>query len=245
MSLSRRAALGLVALFVVSVASGCMTTGRSVHYGPSEHYDIETATARAPRAAILSTDSQSMIVSALAQKRVLIREASVTIAVDDVKETVKKATTIAEETGGFIENSSAGGENYASLRIKVPTDKLDLTLDKLAGLGNEISRYQHSADVTEVVIDLEAKLKNDKALRDRLRKLLERAESVKDVILVEEQLTRLQAQIDSMETRLKHLKGKAKLAVIDLQIERKRILGPLGYVGKGLVWVITKLFVIR
>ena len=48
-----------------------------------------------------------------------------------------------------------------------------------------------------------------------------------------------------MEGRLKHLKGRVRLSIVTLGLSRTRILGPLGYVGKGLVWLVRKLFVIQ
>ncbi|GAF80224.1 unnamed protein product [marine sediment metagenome] len=177
--------------------------------------------------------------------RMLIKRASLHIEVDDVKTVVAMAASIAEEAGGYVENSSSSGNEDASLTMRVPAEELEGVLDRLAALGTETSRYLSTEDVTGEVIDLEATLKNRIALRDRLRTLLERAQNVKDVLLVEEQLTRLQAQIDSMEGRLKSLRGKAKLASLTLYVNRKRILGPLGYLAKGLWWVTTKLFVIR
>ena len=75
-----------------------------------------------------------------------------------------------------------------------------LCIDGLSGLGDETDRRVTAEDVTEIVIDLVARLKNKIALRDRLRKLLDRAQDVKEVLVVEEQLTRIQSEIDSMET---------------------------------------------
>jgi hypothetical protein len=36
-----------------------------------------------------------------------------------------------------------------------------------------------------------------------------------------------------------------KRATIELQLQRRRILGPLGYLAKWIVWAVSKLFVIR
>lgn len=82
-------------------------------------------------------------------------------------------------------------------------------------------------------------------LRDRLTQLLEKAADVKDVLAIETELNRVQADIDSMEGRIKSLKGQVEYATVTLSLERKPILGPLGYLFKGLWWGVEKLFVIR
>ena len=176
--------------------------------------------------------------------RLLIKRASLEIEANDVAKAAQEATSVVETTGGYVENTRTGDER-ASLTLRVPAVELAAVLDRLAALGKEKQRRVSSEDVTDTVIDLEATLKNKIALRDRLRTLLERAKDVKEVLAVEEQLTRLQSEIDSMEGRLKSLRGKVQLATIDLSIQRRTILGPVGFVLKGVGWLIAKLFVIR
>ena len=101
------------------------------------------------------------------------------------------------------------------------------------------------ADVTEQYIDVEARLKNKIVLRDRLKQLLEKATTVKDILAIETELHRVQGDIDSMEGRIKSLKGQVDYTTVTISLKRKAILGPLGYLFKGLWWGVEKLFVIR
>jgi Domain of unknown function (DUF4349) len=55
----------------------------------------------------------------------------------------------------------------------------------------------------------------------------------------------VQTEIESMDGQLIRLKGQVDLATVTVTLERKRILGPLGYVAKGIAWAVGKLFVIR
>ena len=177
--------------------------------------------------------------------RMIIRTAELSVTVEQVAQAAKSAEAIAKKAGGYVETSIVSGQTEAHVRMRVASDRLGAALDELAALGSEESRYVRSRDVTGEVIDTRAALRNKKALRDRLRKLLDRAESVKDVLLIEEQLARIQTEIDASEGRLKSLQGQIRLARVDLTLERKVILGPLGLAFKGIVWVIEKLFVIQ
>ena len=114
---------------------------------------------------------------------------------------------------------------------------------RLETLGEVTGRNLSSEDVTEQYIDTDARLKNHIVLRDRLKKLLDRAQKVDEVLAIEKELTRVQSEIDSMEGRLKALRGQIDLAAVHLTIERRTILGPLGYVFKGIGWTVKKLFV--
>jgi Domain of unknown function (DUF4349) len=112
-------------------------------------------------------------------------------------------------------------------------------------LGTVTYRRVESEDVTEQYIDVEARLKNKIVLRDRLKQLLDKATAVKDVLAIETELNRVQSDIDSMEGRMRSMKKQVTYATVTLSLERKPILGPLGYVFKGLWWGVEKLFVIR
>ncbi len=177
--------------------------------------------------------------------RLIIRRASLTLEVSSICNSIMEINSIIEKTGGFVENKSIRGKESANLTLRVPSKNLTSIIDTLASLGDEKRRNISSEDVTEQYIDTEARLKNAIALRDRLKQLLSRAKDVKDILAIEKELTRIQSDIDSMEGRLKSLKGKIDFASINLYLEQKTILGPLGYVANGIGWFIKKLFVLR
>lgn len=177
--------------------------------------------------------------------RMLVCHADLTLEVGNVKEAQEKGERIANQHGGFVEWKSDTDEQSARLRIRVPFKNFTTAIKSLESLGSVESRSVVGEDVTERYIDVEARLKNNIALRDRLRQLLDKATAVQDIVAIEKELTRVQAEIDSQEGQIKSLKGKADFATIDLNLKRKKILGPLGYVFTGLWWGISKLFVLR
>jgi hypothetical protein len=177
-------------------------------------------------------------------QRMLIRTASLSLAVDDIEETIVAATQLVERSGGYVE-SSEGGDTSGYATLRVPAAQLEKMLDALAELGDERRRELGAEDVTEQLADIETTLKNKRALRDRLRALLERASAVKEVLEVEEQLVRIQTEVEQLEGRQQRLQQQVALATIRLSLERPPLLGPLGYVGYGLWWCLKKLFVIR
>jgi hypothetical protein len=180
--------------------------------------------------------------------RLLLKTAELSVTVEAVPAAVTSASALAEAMGGYVTGSTLRGSQGAQLDLRVPAARLDEALDGLAALGEEKFRSITASDVTAEISDLEATLANQRALRDRLRALLARAENVEEVLEVERELTRLQTSIDSGEARLKRLNTDVALSAVALRLEPrkpKRILGPLGLLWVGTEWVITKLFVIR
>ena len=178
-------------------------------------------------------------------ERIAIQRAELTLEVDDVAKAAAAAAEIADARGGFAENQTVTDERTGWVSLRVPAERLGEALAALAGLGREKSRSVSSEDVTEQYLDLETRLRNARELRDRLRALLAKGATVTDLVAVETELARVQTEIESMDGQLTRLKGQVDLATVTVTLERKRILGPLGYVAKGIAWAVGKLFVIR
>lgn len=179
------------------------------------------------------------------QNRMLTWHAWLSLEVASVSNAVTRVTDIAKQSGGYIENQSDSGDERANITLRVPVDSLKPTMVSLESVGKVTSRRVSSEDVTEQYVDIDARLKTKIALRDRLQALLDKAQNIKDVLGIEKELGRVQGDINSMQARLKALKGKVDLASINVSITRRQILGPIGYVLKGAWWTVEKLFIIQ
>lgn len=177
--------------------------------------------------------------------RMLIWKAHMSLEVWNVSNAVAEAVSVVEKSGGYVERKSDGGESSASLTLRIPSKQFKAAVAGLEKLGTVTYRNVEGEDVTDEYVDVEARLKNKKVLRDRLQKLLDKAEDVKDVLAIETELNRVQGDIDSMEARIKSIKGGVDYATVDLSLSRKKIPGPVGYALKGFFWGFGKLFVIR
>lgn len=185
--------------------------------------------------------------AAAVKSRVLIKTGSMTMEVHNMKEALDGTRDLVKKQKGYIENSSSrendGGS--ASLTVRIPKDSLDTTMDQLATMGKVTSRYIEVEDVTDQWIDLQAKIKNLRTLRDRLRRLLNNTKNVKDVLAVEKELNRVQSELDSLEGKIKAMQKNVSYSKLNINIHHKSIPGPLGAVTKGTWWGVKKLFVIR
>ena len=61
----------------------------------------------------------------------------------------------------------------------------------------------------------------------------------------QKELNRLQSEIETMQARFDRLETDIALSTLTIDLRRKRVLGPLGYLGYGIWWVTSKLFVIH
>lgn len=188
--------------------------------------------------------------SRVTSNRMMIWTASYSVEVAEVKKASDDLLARMQSLGGFMQDKNDYSEKRQRMVFRVPKDQFQQALAEVEGSGKVLSRRVSGEDVTEQFVDVEARLKSKKALRDRLRALLEKATKVEDIIKIEEELGRIEADIDSMEARMRTMKGQIELSTITVDInekqtKKKTIYGPLGYLYKGVEWFVTKLFVIQ
>ena len=201
--------------------------------------------ALAPGSAVPSMPKGKPAAGEAVPGRMLIWTADVTLEVDDVEQTAEQVAELAKKHGGRVASQRNRGEESARLKLRVPSAKLADVMAELETLGAVSDTSVSSRDVTEAYRDLDARLKNKLALRERLRALLTKAKDVKDVLAIEKEMVRLQEEIDVMQGRLKSLKDQVDMATLDVELRRRQILGPFGLALKGAFWVVRKLFVIQ
>ncbi len=177
--------------------------------------------------------------------RMTVRTGEQEVVVDSPVVIGRNVERMVQDAGGYIERSSGSSDGNVRIDGRVPAALLDSIMDRVARLGKERRRHLTGADVTDQYTDLEARLRSDIALRDRLQQLVGRAATLDEVLTLEKQIARLQSDIDGLQARIDQLKSQVTLASLAVSLERKRVLGPLALVGNGVARAVSKLFVIR
>jgi hypothetical protein len=164
-------------------------------------------------------------VAAAASAAKLVRSAWLGIQVTDLTVAAAKVRAIATTAGGQVlsENvvtTSAPrdisgelgdvkvppvGPSEARVVLGVPSDKLDGVLTELSRIGTVSYRSSQTQDVTDTYVDTKARVATMEAGVDRLRALLAKATSLEQIITLESELTRRQADLDALRARLADL----------------------------------------
>ena len=153
--------------------------------------------------------------------REVIRNADISLRVDDVRAAVEQAGAIAEAAGGRVagESLSAQGESYyGSLTLRVPADRLDAVLSDLGALGDVQSVNVTAEDVTAQAVDLDARIAALETSIARLQQLLSQATTTKDIIDIESELTARQAEIDSLNAQRAALSDAVALSTVYVSV---------------------------
>ncbi|GGJ22212.1 DUF4349 domain-containing protein [Streptomyces brasiliensis] len=152
----------------------------------------------------------------------IIRTASLTVQVRDVPKALDEARTAAENAGGFVGNESTHrdekGHETTRVVLRVPTDKYDEVLSDLRGTGKLIDRTAKAEDVTDQVVDVDSRIKSQRASVARIRELMDQATKLSDVVTLEGELSRRQADLEALLAQQASLKDRTSLATIALSL---------------------------
>ncbi len=144
---------------------------------------------------------------------------------------------IVSSLGGEITSSSYyetenGKTYYATVRLDPA--KFDQLGSSLSQVGTVKSISTGSEDVTTQYIDVSARLQNLEASRDRLLELYNRTDNISDILQLEQELTRLQSDIDSTTQQKLYYERQASRATMSVTITEpvpavdSTVLNPLG-----------------
>lgn len=145
---------------------------------------------------------------------------SIDVAVEDVQAAARQVRDRAVTAGGFVagERTSGGEQPRAQITLRVP---VDATVDVMAGvaaLGEEVTRTTDAEDVETRLVDLDSRTATQRAGVARVRALLAQAESLEDVLALEAELTRRQADLDSLVQQQAALADRAALATVTVTL---------------------------
>ena len=166
---------------------------------------------------------------AQARNRQLIYTATVELEVADYDRARSDLTAAARERGGFVSNANerrhtAAGGNYTTgtVTYRVPADEYESFLATVNETGTVVSAQQSTEDVTDQLVDLDARLRTLRAQRDRLRELYQRANTTEEVLAVERRLSEVQTQIERAEARKASLERRVALSTVTVELREPR-----------------------
>lgn len=132
----------------------------------------------------------------------LIYTAQITMAVYQVEPGLAAVEQIAKDLGGYL-----AVRNDSSITIRVPRGAFDEAIRRIGLTGDIVHKEITAEDITDKFVDMESRLRNAKAMRDRLQELLQKA-NVKEAIEIQEQLGKVTEEIEVLEGQLKLMRDK-------------------------------------
>ncbi len=226
--------------WIILVAALVLLTGCAGAASPD--YAMEEGIAMAPPAPAMemeayadsamdmdsnSARSTSSGVEPAQVERLVIKNASLTITVDDPEVTIAEITALADALGGHVVSSNTY-QTYAnngvrvpegSINIRVPSESLNDALERIKEDAVEVENENVSGeDVTDQYVDLQSRLKAKKAAEAKLLEIMEQADTTEDTLNVYAQLQVIQSDIEVLTGQINYYERSAAMSSISVMV---------------------------
>lgn len=225
---------GLILLALTACAKASEQTG-SVAEAPAEAgLAISDAYYRA--AEETGGGAASNAASADDIEHLIIRTGDLSLVVTDTETTLTEIARLAESNGGWVVSSSLyqydSRAKSGNIVIRIPADGFNSAMAAIKALALEVTSESSSGqDVTEEYVDLEARLGNLEATAVRVRGFLDDANRVEDALAVNQELSRLEGEIESIKGRMQYLSQSAAFSTLSVNLTPDILAQPIEVAG--------------
>jgi len=184
-------------------------------------------TTTAQPVSLVAADSAETVAAAADRK--IIKNAELTLEVTSPNDAQRSVASIAESQGGFVVTSETKiSENHdpskrtveVKLMVRVPANQFDAALAAIEKLStNVIHRGISGSDVTEEFIDLEARIRTQKALELQFIEIMKQAGNISDALEVQRQIAGVRTEIEKLDGRRRFLENRASLSTITVDLK--------------------------
>lgn len=174
-----------------------------------------------------------------ASERKIIKNRTISVETLEYDKFIKELETKITAYGGYVENSTQNGNSYygkamrsASYTIRIPAERFDEFTSLIGDMGTVTYNYEYIDDITAKYIDVEARLASLRAEQESFLKLMERAETIEDILKIQSYLTDVNYQIESYTAQLNSYKSLVSYSTLHLDIcEVERLTPPAAKPG--------------
>ena len=173
---------------------------------------------------------------ALPMDRKLIRNIDLRVETTSFDQLLTSIQAKVSQLEGYTEQSDISGnsitqmgrpsQKYASMVLRIPADKLNTFVSYVEADGDVAYRAETGRDGGGRSSDLESRLKTLRMEQDRLWELLAKADTTEAIILLEERLTEVSSEIETIGSRLRHMDNSVTYSTVYLDITEVDLVSP-------------------
>lgn len=167
------------------------------------------------------------LVQSWAAERMIVRTGNIVLIVEDIEVVIDQIAVLTSGMDGYVVSSQKwrdGDRLVGSIAIRVPAEQFSMAMKSLRNLAVEVrSESITSKDVTEEYVDLGSKLKNLEATEEQLLRLMEKGETVEEILKVQRELSNTRADIERTKGRMQYLERTSETSLIEVILEQSKL----------------------
>lgn len=167
----------------------------------------------------------------------IIYSADATIETTEFDSTIAALSELIAQYDGFVESSSISTGNYyqkargtasrsASYLIRIPSKHFSTLMGSLSQLGNVPYSHTYTENISAQYYDVQARLTAYKTQETRLLEMMAIAETVEDIILLEDRLSELRYNIENLQSTINNWDRQVSYSSISLQVNEVKEYSP-------------------
>lgn len=157
--------------------------------------------------------------------RAIIRTGTVRLRVEEFDSARAAIAERARSKGGYVSESGSrhhtrDNESWTTgyVVVRIPSDQFSSVLSDTRARGTVLNEETRTEDVTDQLVDIEARLTSLRERRDRLRSFYERANSTGELLRIEEELSSVQSDIEQLEAKQRSLEQRVAFATLRVEL---------------------------
>ena len=182
---------------------------------------VSTATS----AKLQANDSGTNLTGAVTGRKI-IKNGDLSIQTREFDEFLENLNRSILAAGGYVESSSINGNSYnrnrmrsADITARIPAENLDAFCDQVSDRGNVTYKNLYTRDVTLTYVDLESHVKALRTEQQTLMELLEKAQTVEDIIAIQSRLSDVLYEIENYESTLRTFDDQIAYSSVHLGVQ--------------------------
>jgi hypothetical protein len=171
-----------------------------------------------------------------------IKTALATIEVKDVTASADALKALAVQKGGYLSSSNIqkGYNNRlsATVIIRIPESEFEGVMESVKSVGTVKSVSTQGEDITEEYIDLVARKIAYQNQLEAYNRIMAKGDKVEDILKVQQQIERVQVELDRIEGRMRYLNSRIDLSTITVNLQEPEPVG--GETGHSFISAINE-----
>lgn len=159
-------------------------------------------------------------------KQKIIKNGSMRVESEDALKSKSTLSKKIKDLGGYFEKEIVVNNNRLmsfDLVVRIPAKNFEKLISSIESGGDMVSNKSITADdVTEDFYDVQTRLSNKRAYLKRYQELLNKANTIQDILDVEEKIRVLEEEIESAEGRLRYLSDQVGYSTLRLDLFEKK-----------------------
>ena len=140
----------------------------------------------------------------------------------DIDRVAGEASDVASALGGFVSSSSVSSSSGGDLQLRVPSNRLDTTIQRLSKLGKVRDLSRNTRDITSAVVSAQDRLKDARAERKSLLKQLANATTLDETAKLRARLRVVSREIAAARNALARVNNRADFANVSVTLVATR-----------------------